>query len=505
VKTEQVFRNRLMEKRHIFLLFLLGLLTASIVSLWIDVPGYMDAEYYYSTGLSLSTGLGFREQFIWNYLNDPSGFPVPSHQYWMPTTSIIAGLPMALFGSQFKIAQIPFILFTASLPPITAIIAFKLHEDKRLALVSGLFALFSGFFLPFLVTTDTFALYMIIGAAAFWYMSKAITKQDEKLWFAVGLLVGLAHLSRVDGALLFVIAFLGIMLMMNERIKPTAFLIIGYVVFMLPWWIHNFNVTGAIMSTSSTKVLWTLSYDELFSFPANKLTFERWWSAGIGALLRVRLDSTLQNLQSLLLVNGTVFLGPFMIIGVIRFKKHPLVRLSIGYLALLFITMSLIFPFAGARGGFFHSSSAVMPFLWALAPVGLFEAIKFGGEKRGWDLAGARKVFSVASVVLAMATTIGLFYTRVIGPGSTQVGWSSTQIAYEAVFQWFDNSDRQDQLIAINNPPGFFVVSGMKSVVIPDGGLEELRQVTKQFNVDWIVLDSNNPGLLTKILHLFLG
>jgi hypothetical protein len=140
-----------------------------------------------------------------------------------------------------------------------------------------------------------------------------------------------------------------------------------------------------------------------------------------------------------------------------------------------------------------------MPFLWALAPVGLFEAIKFGGEKRGWNLVGARKVFSIASIVLAMATTVGLFYTRVIGPGSPQSSWDSTQIAYETVYQWFANSDREEQLIAINNPPGFFVVSGMKSVVIPNGGTEELRQVVQQYSVDWVVLDSNNPGLL----HLY--
>ncbi len=485
-----------MKKSNLLLLFLLGLFIAIVASIWVDVPGYMDAEYYYANGIFLESGVGFREEFIWNYLNDPSGLPIPSHQYWMPATSIISSLSMTIFGTGFKMAQIPFMLFSGFVPPISAAIAHKLHKDERLAWITGLLGVFSGFLLPFMVTTDTFALYMILGAGAFWYMSEAVMKQKEKLWIVVGLAAGIAHLSRVDGILMLGIAILTIWLMMKNRLKTTALFLLGYLLIMLPWWLHNLDVSGTIMSPNSTKVLWTLSYDELFSFPSAKLTIERWLNAGIGEIVGVRWDALLQNIQSLVLVNGMVFLGPFMVIGAVRFKERTLIRLCAGYLGLLLIIMSFIFPFAGARGGFFHSATAVMPFLWVLVPIGLFESIKVGAEKRGWDLIGAQKVFGAAAVILALLMSVGLFYTRVIGPGREETIWNSSQVVYESVDQWFKKSDLENQLVAINNPPGFYVASGMKSVVIPDGGVMELREVVELFGVEWVVLDTNNPGLM---------
>ena len=476
-------------------LLALGLTSAIIGSLWIDAPGYMDADYYHATGLAIAEGDGFNEHFIWNYLNEPEGIPNPSHQYWMPSTSLLAGLSMAIFGKGFKSAQILFILITAFVPVVTAGIAFNFHKNEKFAWFSGLFAIFPGFFFAYMVTTDTFTIYMIIGAGTFWFMSQAVTKLQVYVWIVVGLFVGVAHLSRADGILIFGIAFLTIMLVGKNRIRATFFLLCGYIIIMLPWWIHNYEVTGSIMSASSTKVLWTLSYDELFSHSPEELSFERWWSSGVFDLIKVRIDALIQNIKSLFVVNGLIFLGPFMIIGAILNKKHPLVRLAAGYLSLLIITMSFIFPFAGARGGFFHSSSAVMPVLWTLAPVGLFEAIRFGANKRGWDFEGASRVFGSAAVVIAMLTTAGLYYLRVIGPETTENNWGSSHVIYESVGRWFSELGREDHLVAVNNPPGLFIASGMESVVIPDGGVDELREVLVRYRVDWVILDQNNPGL----------
>ncbi len=484
-----------MKTQRYFLLLLLGLLVAILGSLWIDVPGYMDADYYHATGLAIADGDGFNEHFIWNYLNEPEGIPNPSHQYWMPSTSLLAGLSMAIFGRGFKSAQILFILVTAFVPVVTAGIAFNFHKNEKFAWFSGLFAVFSGFFFPYMVTTDTFTIYMIIGAGAFWFMSQAVAKSQVYVWIVVGLFVGIAQLSRADGILVLGIATLTALLAGKNRIRATLFLLCGYIIIMLPWWMHNYEVTGSIMSASSTKVLWTLSYDELFSYSPENLTFERWWSSGVFELIKVRIDALIHNIKSLFVVNGLIFLGPFMIIGAILNKNHPLVRLAAGYLFLLIITMSFIFPFAGARGGYFHSSSAVMPVLWTLAPVGLFEAIRFGANKRGWDLKGASRVFGSAAVVIAMLTTAGLYYLRVIGPETAENNWGSSHVIYESVGRWFSDSGREDHRVAVNNPPGLFVASGMESVVIPNGGVDELREVLVRYRVDWVILDQNNPGL----------
>ncbi len=84
---------------YIFLFFLsLGI--TSLVAIFQDSPGYMDADYYYAGGVRLAQGFGFSDPFLWNFLDDPQGLPHPSHTYWMPLPSILVMLGMALSGAE---------------------------------------------------------------------------------------------------------------------------------------------------------------------------------------------------------------------------------------------------------------------------------------------------------------------------------------------------------------------------------------------------------------------
>ncbi len=78
--------------RDMALVFVLALVARIAFALPQQQPGYMDAYYYTVGAQQLAAGRGFTEPFIWNYLDDPSGLPRPSHQYWMPLPSILAAL-----------------------------------------------------------------------------------------------------------------------------------------------------------------------------------------------------------------------------------------------------------------------------------------------------------------------------------------------------------------------------------------------------------------------------
>ena len=54
---------------------------------------------------------------------------------------------------------------------------------------------------------------------------------------------------------------------------------------------------------------------------------------------------------------------------------------AIGW-SILFAVMTLIFPLAGARGGFFHAGAAFQMFWWSLAPLGLSHFVE-ALRKRG--------------------------------------------------------------------------------------------------------------------------
>ena len=478
--------------RILFLLGL-GLTTCVAAAIWVRGPGYMDADYYMLTGRQLARGEGFAEPVLWNYLDDPSQLPHPSHLYWLPLTSLVAAGSMMLFGESFRAAQAPFVLIAAALPLLTARIGFELTRDRELATQAGVLAAFSGFFLPFFVTTDAFALYAALGAITFLLMTSAVEKPSVAAWLGVGILCGLGSLARADGLLLLAIGVLAVVLSKKDRARKLGALLVGFTLVLGPWWARNLSVVGSFTNPGGGRLLWMLSYDDLFSYPAELLNFDRWRQAGITGLLAARGSALTWNSARLVAENGLVFLGPFMLLGAIRLRSRPLVRLPIYYLVLLFGVMTIAFPFIGPRGAFFHSSTAAMPVLWAVAPVGLRAAIDWAGSKRKWEPSQARRVLGTAGMVLAAGVTIGLYVVRVVLPAGDGRGWGSGLQYYSEIGQ---RMPEQVGRVAVNNPPGFSLATGREAVVIPNGPPETLRQVARRYQVEWIVLESNHPSSL---------
>src|SRR3989304_8201976 len=106
-----------------------------------------------------------------------------------------------------------------------------------------------------------------------------------------------------------------------------------------------------------------------------------------------------------------------MAAGAGRKRGDPIVRTAGLYLAVLLFVMSFIFPYAGPRGGFFHSSAALMPLFFALAPEGLEAFVDLGVRTRGWLAGRASRLFFVASLALAAAFTIWATWSRITADG----------------------------------------------------------------------------------------
>jgi len=134
-----------------------------------------------------------------------------------------------------------------------------------------------------------------------------------------------------------------------------------------------------------------------------------------------------------------------------------------------------------------------MPILFVLAPVGLDTAIAWGAKKRGWNLREAKVIFGAGTVALVGIITIGLVWTRVIGPVPREPRWAYSLRTYQEVGELLYQLDESPGVVAINNPPGFYLATSMESVVIPNGPIETLRQMVERYSVDWVVLDANRP------------
>ena len=50
-----------------------------------------------------------------------------------------------------------------------------------------------------------------------------------------------------------------------------------------------------------------------------------------------------------------------------------------------------------------------------------------------------------------------------------------------------------DQVVMVNNPPGYYAVTGRPAIVIPHGGMEALLGAAERFHPSYLVIDENFP------------
>lgn len=497
-----------MKTSHLFVLFLVGLTGAVLVALFQPVPGYMDAEYYFAGALSLAGGKGFWENFIWNYLSDPAGLPVPSHAYWMPLASILGALGMWMSGGSlsFTAARLGFILLAGIVPPLTASLSYAMTGRRDLAWISGLLAVFSGYYVVYLPTTDTFGLYMALGGS--WLLVAASGMKNQTLRFLVlGGLAGLMHLARADGVLwLFLTlvfacypAWANREKIRSGRALPPGLLpaiggclaagVCGYLLVMGPWMARNWSLFGTLLSPGGTRTLWVTEYNELYLYPASILTPEHWLNAGLAALVRSRLASLGQNLLRALAVQGQIFLAPFILVGLWRLRCDRRAVLGAAAWALTLSAMSLVFPFAGARGGFFHSGAAIQPLFWAVAPLGLEVVVSKAAQLRQWNAREATKVFQFGAIFLALVVTTFLLSQGGMLPGM-ESKWGEDEALYArletALTQW---GAAPDAVVMVNNPPGYYIVARRPAVVIPYTDAEGVLAAAAKFHAQYLLLE----------------
>ena len=474
-------------------LVLIGFVTVLTGAIWVRAPGYMDADYYFAIAKQISSGAGLNEPFIWTYIANPMSILHPSNLYWMPLTSFLATVPMLLLGNSFRAAQIPFLLLTAFLPFGVAWFSLSVHKNPSHAYRSGWLAAFSGFFYPYFITTDMFILFAWIGLGVFFLFQRAGDSKRWQPWFLLGMLIGLAHLARADGWLFILPASVVIASLPEGRKKRALFLLGGYIVISGPWFLRNLSIVGSPLAPGVGTTLWLTSYEEFFRYPSTGISFSHWLDTGIPQALLARIQALGVNLERIIAENGLIFLSPLIILGGLKLKHAVSIRMAALYSLMLLVVMTVIFPFAGMNGGIFHSSAAVMPVAWCLAPVGLETFIEWGVRRRGWERSRARTLFHPAVIGIAVLITITTFYLRAIGNDVRMPRWVWPQATYQNVGEYMADRSADHQPVAVNNPPGYWVATGTSAIVIPTGSQGALYESMHRYGVEWVILDANRP------------
>ena len=498
-----------MSWRHYIVLFGIGLLVPLAVSRFQSLPGYMDADYYFAGGLQLADGHGFYEPYLWNYLDDPNGLPHPSHTYWMPLASIVSALGMWITGqATYAAGRLPFILLSACVPLLTAALAFRISRQTRLALVSGLLSIFSLYYAPFMPVPDNYALYMLLGGAFLF-----LAPRDEK-WIpvALGMLAGLMTLARSDGLLWLGLSGLsilwkshptldvrrdGINNLLTQVIPAGLLVIAGYLATMGFWHVRNLNLFDSLLTPGGGRLLWLQNYNQTFIYPPEALTRESFLQAGWELALQNRLRALVSNFSNAFAAQGGIFLLPFILTGLWELRRDLRTRIAVtGWLTLL-VVMTVIFPFAGSRGSFFHAGAAFQPYWWVAAPIGLDVVIAWARRRGQFTDKNAPYFLQGVLVLLAILMTAYLVNFRVISSG-----WAKDDVIYPSVEKMFlNNGIRPEDIVIVRNPPGYFITSDRAALALPFGDESTILAVAEKFGARYLVLEKG--GTFAMIQHLY--
>lgn len=496
---------RFLSWRDNAILLVAALVVDMLIASLQPVPGYMDAAYYYATGIQLAEGHGFTEPFIWNYLDAPQTLPHPSHSYWYPLASLISAAGMGLTGRMdFSSARIGFLVVAILFPLATATLAWRVTKKRGLALVSGFLAVFCGYYLPFIVTTDHYAIYMLIGAIYFILLFDGVSFIKA---FLLGLLAGVLNLSRADGLLWLPLTLAAVILLSYQGKKSESFgarlmssslaglaAFGGYLLVMGGWFYRNMEVFGSLTPPGSGYVLWMTNYNQIFSFTPESYTFGTWISTGWKEILSARVTALGQNLGTALMAQGSVFLSPFIVIGAWKNRKLPIVKFALTGWVMLMLVESAVFPFASIRGGFFHAGAVFQPLWFVLAPLSvdsLLEAWVKNKERVKWFC-------HILLVVSVIALSVMLVKIRVVDSG-----WNEGEYNYLRADEIITESGADaDAVIMTSNPPAYNAMTGRMAVMIPTGEVESLLSAADRFGARYLVLEENRlPG---PILDIYL-
>lgn len=492
-----------MGARSYLLLWLASAVAIGAAAALFSQPGYMDAYYYYHVAANLAVGRGLVEDVVWNYLAPVASIPHPSNLYWMPLTSLVAAPFLAVFGPGFRAAQAPLALIASLVPVVAVAVVWDLWRDRWLALATAALTLFGGFYFFYWAAIDSFGIYALAATAALWAAARFLFQEEPSasqppaagyrspwlLGALAGLGAGAAHLARADGFLLLA-AGVGVFLLRRRRgwLAAGVAALVAYVLVMGPWFLRMMSQSGGIFPPGGGATAFLREYNELFSF-SQAHSLDSYLSWGIGPIFLSKLRAFAENL--VVLYGAGFMLLPFGLLGAAASggRDRRLLPFFL-YTALLYVFLTLLFTFPGARGSMRHSAVALLPWSAVLAMQGIRVAVGWTALRLShWNLQRAQRGFTLVALGASAALSLSfLAYNAGV--------WDEELRHYQELARWLDQQAASPSPVMVTDPPGFWYASGRPGVVTPSDGLEALVAAADWYKVEYLALEVAHAPVL---------
>jgi len=449
-----------MSRRELVLSAVAVFAAAVTIALWartfLTFPQPEDVAYYVSVARNLVDGHGLTSDAIWSFGTPPLAFPRPAFEIWLPMATVLAAIPMALFGTTFAAAQIASIVVGG----VAAVLVWRLGADvaadlglprgraRALALGSGLTA---AVYLPLVLVSaepDSTAPFAALSLGACLVMGRLVKKwhaegtlrgptsgetrtakvrPSVQLLASLGVLLGLAALTRNEAVwlgLTWAVLAWWLVGFGRDWLRLVGIPAFIAAALFVPWAIRDWAEFGTPLPGQALSNALMIKGSDIFAW-SDPPTLRRYLDAGFGTLLALHWQGFVHNLLNVLVLLGF----PVSVIGVIGLPAAVgrSVRLRpLGLFALItFAVTTLVFPVATTAGTFLHSAGAIHALLIVAALVALDATIAAVGRRRAWT----RPVAWLGPLLTAGAA---MLFTISLLPGQGEEA-RSTEAAYAAL------------------------------------------------------------------------
>jgi len=483
--------------RDLAVLTAVALLVRTVAAWLVPAPPHVDAAYYTMVAEQLATGNGFTAPALWSFLEvggrlpaDPQ-LPVTSNAHWMPLTAIIAAGSMAVLGPDWRAGQVPMVLLSTLLVPLTYVAALQVWRLRRVAVISAILAIAAGSLLLMYQLVESFAVFGILGAVALLSSVRAVESQHPGRWLVLaGAASGFASLTRIDGALL-TLAPATAWLVLNpfgggrlgsplRALGWGAASTVAFLAVVTPWLVRDAIVFGTPFPSPGGRLLWIRDYNEHLSIGLD-LTFERYLEWGVPAILGSKLMAAVVVLGRTLALLGGVF-GVFFLAGLWIHRRNRRLAPVTVYVVAMYAVMILLFTEHAPKGAFLHTAPAWLPFALPMAVASVTPACTVAG--RAWPFLRRPATHRFVEIV----ALVGALALALAGALALLGQWSVRLDRQEAASGFLRSEASADEVIMADDPSSLYLRTGHSGLAPPFDPYPVLADVIDAYGVDWVVI-----------------
>ena len=465
------------------------------------------SAYYVAVARNMADGRGMVIDALWSYATPPLTLPRQAFELWQPMASVVAALPMHLFGSTFASAQLGFAVLGAALAPLAWWIArdagrrldLPANRARAVAAGAGLLVAVGAPFVLAAAVPDSTLPFTVVGVAACVAMPAA-ARGNRRALLVVGLLLGLAYLTRMEAVYLGLVFILLAWLtgvrgrQLVARIGGVA--VVGALV-ALPWWLRNVAAFGTPLTGQLADNVFFTRNEQIFAWH-DQPTLAGFLAQGPATMAANIAAAAWNSFFDVLLLPGTVIVGVGLVTLTLGWRRRQLVSASalwavLAFGLITFVMTSVAFPVATLWGTFAHASGPLLVGLAVLAVLGGDAFIARVRVWRGWQRPNA---WMAPAALVVLAVTMTAFQLVSAGRQAKQ---RDRQVAAAAAAVSFALAPNSTTPVITDHPIWLSEALGVPALALPDEDAASVVDLARTFGARAVVIldsDLRNPAAL---------